>query len=181
MTAYRTPMGKRWSGPGSRRAGRKRPQMGAVRADLPRPGGTELQTECRGGSARRARGSARSRCLSRCSGASVSRRSPIRALRTCTYVGLRHGVPATCVLIPVMHRHLPFQRSKCRYMFGCWRDLRRGCAGCQRGERERLQEGAGDRTRARRLWDGLGHAVPRTCATACSGEPWTTPAGPHAS
>lgn len=27
----------------------------------------------------------------------------------------------------------------------CWRDLKRGCAGCQRGEQKRLQKGVGDR------------------------------------
>jgi hypothetical protein len=27
----------------------------------------------------------------------------------CTYVGLRHGVPATCVLIPGVHRAIAFR------------------------------------------------------------------------
>ncbi|RPF34238.1 hypothetical protein EDD92_4184 [Streptomyces sp. TLI_185] len=40
----------------------------------------------------------------------MSRRSPISSpVCSCTYVRLRHGVPATCVLIPGMHRAIAFR------------------------------------------------------------------------
>jgi hypothetical protein len=40
----------------------------------------------------------------------MSRRSPIPSpVCSCTYAGLRHGVPATCVLIPGMHRTIAFR------------------------------------------------------------------------
>lgn len=69
--------------------------------------------------------------------------SPTLVLRlptcSCTYVGLRHGVPATYVLFRGCTEQSPFACSKYRQAFGSWRDSRGPCTGCQRYELERLQ------------------------------------------
>ncbi|GGX25039.1 hypothetical protein GCM10010297_52640 [Streptomyces malachitofuscus] len=53
---------------------------------------------------------------------------------TCTYVRLRHGVPTTCVLIPVMRTEV--RPSSVRYFVTrskCWRDSKDGVVGVSMG------------------------------------------------